>query len=43
MIDFGECPVLEDFYREITIINKSSIKADFYAFTKNKDSIFKPI
>ena len=42
-IDFGDVEVLEDRYAEIHIENNSNIKADFYAFTKQKDSIFKPI
>ena len=43
LIDFGEVEVLEDSYKTLQIRNNSSIKADFYAFTKKKDSIFKPI
>lgn len=42
-IDFGDCKVLEKHTRKVTILNKSIIEADFYAFTKNKSSIFKPV
>jgi hydrocephalus-inducing protein len=42
-IDFKDVTVLEDNYAKIHIDNCSNIKADFYAFTKQKDSIFKPI
>ena len=42
-IDFGQVDVLKDYSRKIIITNKSSIEADFHAFTKTKTSIFKPI
>ena len=41
-IDFGDVEVLKRNIRKINITNKSVIDADFYAFTKTKDSIFKP-
>ena len=42
-IDFGQCEVLKDYSKKITIKNNSRIVADFHAFTKNKNSVFKPI
>ncbi len=42
-IDFGKIPVLKDVSQKIKIVNKSLIEADFHAFTKRKDSIFRPI
>jgi len=42
-LDFGQVQVLNDKSMKILITNKSSIEADFHAFTKNKVSIFKPI
>lgn len=42
-IDFGEVQVLNKYVEKIVLTNKSVIKADFFAFTKNKTSIFKPI
>ena len=42
-LDFGEVEVLNKSTQKIVIKNKSVIEADFYAFTKNKNSIFKPI
>jgi hypothetical protein len=41
-IDFGDVEVLKKTIRKINITNKSVIDADFYAFTKSKESIFKP-
>lgn len=41
-IDFGDVEVLKRNIRKINITNKSVIDADFYAFTKTTDSIFKP-
>ncbi len=40
-IDFGTVQVLKNYSQTITLTNKSEIKADFYAFTKNQNSIFK--
>ena len=42
-IDFGTMEVLKDKAEKITIKNNSRIVADFHAFTKNKNSVFKPI
>lgn len=42
-IDFGERDVLQKHVKKITITNKSIIEADFYAFTKTKNSIFMPV
>lgn len=42
-IDFGEQVVLQKHVKKVTITNKSIIEADFYAFTKNKNSVFKPV
>lgn len=42
-IDFGEVKVLNKYIQKITLTNKSVIKADFFAFTKNKSSVFKPV
>ena len=42
-IDFGDKEVLQKHVKKITITNKSIIEADYYAFTKNPNSIFKPI
>jgi hydrocephalus-inducing protein len=42
-INFGDVEVLEETYRTIHISNECSIRADFYAFTKLQNSIFKPI
>ena len=35
--------MLKDVSQKIKIVNKSLIEADFHAFTKKKDSIFRPI
>jgi hydrocephalus-inducing protein len=42
-IDFGDKEVLQKHIRKVTLTNNSIIEADFYAFTKNKTSIFKPL
>ena len=42
-IDFKDVQVLRDYSHKIVIKNNSRIVADFHAFTKNKNSIFKPI
>ncbi len=42
-LDFGKVEVLKPDSRKFFIRNTSSIEADFHAFTKNKQSIFKPI
>jgi hydrocephalus-inducing protein len=42
-LDFGDREVLEKHVRKLTITNRSIIEADFYAFTKNPNSIFRPI
>ena len=42
-IDFGDVEVLRKHVEKINITNKSVIDADFYAFTKNEKSIFKPV
>jgi hydrocephalus-inducing protein len=43
IIDFKEVNVLEERSEFVHIKNNSSINAGFYAFTKKKDSVFKPI
>lgn len=43
IIDFKEVNVLEEASAFVHIKNNSSIAAGFYAFTKKKDSVFKPI
>lgn len=35
--------VLKDYIKKILISNEGKIEADFYAFTKNKVSIFKSV
>jgi hydrocephalus-inducing protein len=42
-IDFRDVQVLRDYSHKLVIKNNSRIVADFHAFTKNKNSIFKPI
>lgn len=42
-IDFKDVQVLKDYTYKIMIKNNSRIVADFHAFTKNKNSVFKPI
>lgn len=42
-IDYGSIEVLRDKYEQIRITNKSRIDAEFTAFTKNKDSIWKVV
>ena len=42
-INFGDVDVLTKKIQTITLTNKSVIPADFFAFTKNKNSIFRPI
>ena len=42
-IDFDKVEVLRDWTKSLIISNKSPIKADFHIFTKNKNSIFKPL
>lgn len=42
-IDFGDREVLQKHLRKVTLTNNSIIEADFYAFTKSKTSIFKPL
>jgi hydrocephalus-inducing protein len=42
-IDYGNIEVLRDKYEQIRIKNKSKIDAEFTAFTKNKESIWKVV
>lgn len=35
--------MLSQYVQKVTLTNKSVIKADFFAFTKNKNSVFKPL
>lgn len=42
-LNFGDVEVLKDMCKEIRIKNPSTIKADFVVFTKNENSVFKPI
>ena len=42
-IIFGDVAVLEKHVETITLTNKSAINADFFAFTKSKSSVFKPV
>lgn len=42
-LDFGMLDVLKPESKKFFIRNTSSIEADFHAFTRNKQSIFKPI
>jgi hydrocephalus-inducing protein len=42
-IDFGNVEVLKDKYEQIRIKNKSQIDAEYTAFTKNKESIWKVV
>jgi hydrocephalus-inducing protein len=42
-IDYGSVEVLKDYTEKIRIKNKSQIDAEFTAFTKNKESIWKVV
>ena len=42
-LDFGDVDVLGKAVQKVTITNRSVIEADFYAFTKSPNSIFKPV
>lgn len=42
-IDYGSVDVLKDYTEKIRIKNKSQIDAEFTAFTKNKESIWKVV
>lgn len=42
-LDFGQVEVLKDYTQKVTIVNASKIPAEFYTFTKQKISIFKPL
>jgi hydrocephalus-inducing protein len=42
-IDYGNVEVLKDYTEKIRIKNKSQIDAEFTAFTKNKESIWKVV
>ena len=42
-IDFGDVEVLNKYIQKITLTNRSVIDADFFAFTKSKNSIFRPV
>lgn len=42
-LDFGDVDVLGKAVQKVTITNKSVIEADFYAFTKSQNSVFKPV
>lgn len=42
-IDFGTVDVLKKYVQKVTLTNNSVIAADFFAFTKNKQSVFRPI
>jgi len=42
-LDFGSVEVLKDRTEQIRITNKSRIDAEFTAFTKNKESIWKVV
>lgn len=42
-IDYGNVDVLKDYTEKIRIKNKSQIDAEFTAFTKNKESIWKVV
>ena len=42
-LDYGSVRVLQDYDRKIRIQNKSQIDAEYTAFTKNKESVWKVI
>ena len=42
-LDFGNVEVLENVYDKIKIKNKSQIDAEYTAFTKSKESIWKVV
>ena len=42
-INFGVVKVLKDYIKKVTIYNEGKIDADYYAFTRNKISVFKAI
>lgn len=42
-LDFGNVEVLRDYTQKIKIKNQSQIDAEYTAFTKNKESIWKVI
>ena len=42
-IDFGQIEVLKDHYEKLRIRNQSEIPAEYTAFTKNQNSVFKII
>ncbi len=42
-IDYGNVEVLRDYTEKIRITNKSKIDAEYTAFTKNKESIWKVV
>jgi hydrocephalus-inducing protein len=42
-IDYGNVEVLRDYNEKIRITNKSKIDAEYTAFTKNKESIWKVV
>lgn len=42
-LDYGNVTVLRDEYRKLKIKNKSQIPAEYTAFTKQKESIWKVI
>ena len=42
-LDYSNVEVLKDYIEKITIRNESEINAEYTAFTKNKESIWKVI
>jgi len=42
-LDYGNVEVLKDYTEKLTIKNKSKIPAEYTAFTKQKESIWKVI
>lgn len=42
-LEYGNVEVLKDYPQKIKITNKSQIDAEYTAFTKNKESIWKVI
>lgn len=42
-LDYGSVEVLRDYNQKIRIQNKSQIDAEYTAFTKNKESVWKVI
>jgi hydrocephalus-inducing protein len=42
-LDYGNVEVLKDYTEKITIKNESPVLAEYTAFTKNKESIWKVI